>query len=65
MAMPAGIAPAAGRIAFALAEPAAGGGLFMDDMVPPFLSAAKICSGGVKLKSASVKTISCWSARSR
>ena len=34
-------------------------------MDPAFFSAAKICSGGVKLKSASMTTTSCWSARSR
>ena len=32
---------------------------------PAFFRAAKICSGGVKLKSASMTTTSCWSARSR
>src|SRR5262249_35968818 len=30
-----------------------------------FLRSAKICSGGVKLKSASITITSCWSARSR
>ncbi|OLB77955.1 MAG: hypothetical protein AUI16_04925 [Alphaproteobacteria bacterium 13_2_20CM_2_64_7] len=35
------------------------------DGMPLFLSSAKICSGGVKLKSANMMMISCWSARSR
>ena len=33
--------------------------LAMPGMQPPFLNAAKICSGGVKLKSFSIITISC------
>jgi len=32
---------------------------------PPFFSSVNIWSGGVKLKSASMTTISCWSGRSR
>ena len=31
----------------------------IEAMLPPFFSASKICSGGVKLKSASIMTTSC------
>ena len=37
----------------------------MPAIEPDFLRFSKICSDGVKLKSASITTTSCWSARSR
>ena len=59
--MPGAIVP----IPFRPVEAGAGGDEpAMDDMLLPFLSSAKMCSGGVKLKSASVTTTSCWSGRS-